>query len=96
MQVPLRGDPDAYLRNSPVMSISRMKTPPLSTSGDKDGAVDSHQGIEMDNLSRRADKPFVLRVYPGENHGLARRPNQIDYQRRISERSIPLILIGTS
>jgi hypothetical protein len=50
----------------------------------------------MGNLVRRADKQFVLRVFPGENHSLARKPNPLDYQRRILERSIPLILIGTS
>ena len=85
MQVPFWEDSDAYLRNSPVLSIPRMKTPLLMAFGDKDGAVDWHQGIEMYNLARRAGKQFVLLVYPGENHGLAKKPNQIDYQRRALE-----------
>jgi dipeptidyl aminopeptidase/acylaminoacyl peptidase len=83
MQVPLWDDPDAYLRNSPVLSIPAMKAPLLMAFGDKDGAVDWHQGIEMYNLARRAGKQFVLLVYPGENHSLAKKPNQLDYQRRI-------------
>jgi dipeptidyl aminopeptidase/acylaminoacyl peptidase len=83
MQVPLWEDPDAYLRNSPVLSIPTMKAPLLMAFGDKDGAVDWHQGIEMYNLARRAGKQFVLLVYPGENHSLAKKPNQLDYQRRI-------------
>jgi dipeptidyl aminopeptidase/acylaminoacyl peptidase len=85
MQVPFWEDSDAYFRNSPVLSIPRMKTPLLVAFGDKDGAVDWHQGIEMYNLARRAGKQFVLLVYPGENHGLAKKPNQIDYQRRALE-----------
>jgi dipeptidyl aminopeptidase/acylaminoacyl peptidase len=85
MQVQFWDDPDAYLRNSPVLSIPRMTTPLLVAFGDKDGSVDWHQGIEMYNLARRAGKQFVLLVYPGENHSLAKKPNQIDYQRRILE-----------
>ena len=53
--------------------------------GDKDGSVDWHQGIEMYNAARRAGKQFVLLVYPGENHHVRRKPNEIDYHRRILE-----------
>jgi dipeptidyl aminopeptidase/acylaminoacyl peptidase len=85
MQVPLWEDREAYLRNSPVFSVHKMKTPLLMAFGDNDGSVDWSQGIEMYNLARRAGKDFVLLVYPGENHGLRKRPNQIDYHRRIIE-----------
>ena len=85
MQVPLWDDREAYLRNSPITNVSKMKTPLLMTFGDKDGAVDWHQGLEMYNMARRAGKDFVLLVYPGENHSLAKKPNQIDYHRRIVE-----------
>ena len=33
--------------------------------------------------SPRAGKQFVLLVYPGENHGLRQKANQIDYHRRL-------------
>jgi hypothetical protein len=36
-------------------------------------------------MARRAGKPFVLLVYPGENHSLAKKPNQLDYHKRIFE-----------
>ena len=85
MEVPFWDDPDSYRRNSPITWIPRMKVPLLVAFGDKDGSVDWHQGIEMYNLARRANKPFVLLVYPGENHGLAKKPNQVDYHRRILE-----------
>jgi len=52
--------------------------------GDADGTVDWHQGIEFYNFARRAGKQdFVLLVYPGEDHGLRKKENQIDYHRRI-------------
>ena len=51
--------------------------------GDKDGSVDWHQGIEYYNAARRAGKQLVMLVYPGENHSVRKKPNQIDYHRRI-------------
>ena len=53
--------------------------------GDKDGAVDWHQGIEMYNAARLAQKPFVMLVYPGENHGLRNEANRVDYHYRVLE-----------
>jgi dipeptidyl aminopeptidase/acylaminoacyl peptidase len=85
MEVPPWEDLDSYMANSPVHNIRNMKTPLLVAFGDKDGAVDWQQGIMMYNAARREDKDFVLLVYPGENHGLARKPNQIDYHRRSLE-----------
>jgi dipeptidyl aminopeptidase/acylaminoacyl peptidase len=85
MEVPFWDDPESYRRNSPVTWIPRMKVPLLVAFGDKDGSVDWHQGIEMYNLARRANKALVLLVYPGENHSLAKKSNQVDYHRRILE-----------
>lgn len=42
-----------------------------------------HQGVELYNSARRAGKHVVLIVYAGEDHGLRKKPNQIDYHRRI-------------
>ncbi len=83
MEVPPWQDPTDYMKNSAVWNIEKMTTPMLVTFGDKDGAVDWHQGIEMYNAARRADKELVLLVYEGENHGLAKKANQIDYHRRV-------------
>ncbi len=85
MEVPFWEDVDAFIRNSPIFGIQNLKTPLLMAFGDKDGSVDWHQGIEMYNAARRAGKQFVLLVYPGENHHVLRKPNQIDYHRRILE-----------
>ncbi|CAN5663520.1 prolyl oligopeptidase family serine peptidase [soil metagenome] len=85
MEVPFWEDTESYIRNSPVFHIERMNTPLLVAFGDKDGAVEFNQGVEMYNAARRAGKDMVLLVYEGENHSLARKPNQLDYHRRIQE-----------
>jgi dipeptidyl aminopeptidase/acylaminoacyl peptidase len=83
MEVTLWDDPQSYIRNSPVYGLPKMTAPLLVAFGDKDGAVDWHQGIEMYNMARRLGKDMVLLVYAGENHSLAKKPNQIDYHNRI-------------
>jgi dipeptidyl aminopeptidase/acylaminoacyl peptidase len=74
-----------HMRNSPMYQASKIKSPLLVAFGDKDGAVDWHQGIEMYSTMRRMEKPFIMLVYADENHGLAKKENQIDYQKRQRE-----------
>ena len=83
MEVPVYEDPASYLRNSATFHVQNMKGALLLAVGDKDGASDWHQDIEMYNLARRAGKQCIMLVYPGENHSLAMKANQMDYQRRI-------------
>ncbi len=83
MEVPPWEDLEAYMNNSPLFSIEDLNTPLLVTFGDKDGAVDWHQGVELYNAARRENKDYVMLVYPGENHSLRQKPNQIDYHNRI-------------
>ena len=86
MAVPFWEDMEAYLRNSPAAKVHELKTPMLMEFGDADGTVDWHQGIEFYNFARRAGRnDFVLLVYPGEDHGLRKKENQIDYHRRINQ-----------
>jgi dipeptidyl aminopeptidase/acylaminoacyl peptidase len=85
MEVPFWEDVESYIRNSPVFHIEDMNTPLLVAFGDKDGAVEFNQGVELYNAARRAGKDMVLLVYEGENHSLAKKPNQIDYHRRIMQ-----------
>jgi hypothetical protein len=61
-----------------------METPLLMTFGDEDGAVDWHQGIVLYNAARRENKDLVMLVYEGENHSLSKKPNRLDYHRRIN------------
>jgi dipeptidyl aminopeptidase/acylaminoacyl peptidase len=76
---------DAYYRNSPVFFAKNVKTPLMILHNDKDGAVDFTQGVEYYNTLRRMGKPVIMLEYVGENHGLARRPNQRDYTVRMKE-----------
>ena len=76
---------DAYFRNSPVFFAKNVKTPLMILHNDKDGAVDFTQGVEYFNTLRRLGKPVIMLEYTGENHGLARRPNQQDYTVRMKE-----------
>jgi dipeptidyl aminopeptidase/acylaminoacyl peptidase len=83
MEVPLWEDLPAYIRNSAVFGIGTMKTPLLLAFGDNDGTVHWHQGVEFYNIARRAKKDVVMLVYGGEDHSNRRKPNQLDYHRRI-------------
>jgi dipeptidyl aminopeptidase/acylaminoacyl peptidase len=83
MEVPIWEDLQAYIRNSAVFGVSTMTTPLLVAFGDNDGTVHWHQGVELYNIARRAKKNVVMLVYGGEDHGLRRKPNQLDYQQRI-------------
>jgi dipeptidyl aminopeptidase/acylaminoacyl peptidase len=83
MEVPLYEDLQAYIRNSAVFGVQNMTTPLLIEVGDSDGTVFFHQGVELYNIARRAKKNVVLLEYAGEDHGLRKKANQIDYQRRI-------------
>ncbi|HEY0875098.1 MAG TPA: prolyl oligopeptidase family serine peptidase [Vicinamibacterales bacterium] len=85
MEVPIYEDLQAYIRNSPVFNVHNMKTPLLLEVGDNDGTVHWHQGVELYNIARRAKKDVVMLAYGGEDHGLRRRANQIDYQKRIHQ-----------
>ena len=85
MQVPLYEDPDAYVRNSAIFGAATMTTPLLIEVGDADGTVFWHQGVELYNIARRAQKDVVLLVYANEDHGLRQKADQIDYHRRILE-----------
>jgi dipeptidyl aminopeptidase/acylaminoacyl peptidase len=82
MQVPLWEDPQAYVRNSTVFALDSLRTPLLVEFGDKDGNVNFWQGVELYNAARRLGKNFVMLVYNDENHGLAKKKNQVDYHRR--------------
>lgn len=85
MDKPFWQDVETYIANSPIFGMDTLETPLLIAFGDKDGAVDWHQGIEMYNAARLAKKQLVMLVYDGENHSLAKKPNQVDYHWRVRE-----------
>jgi dipeptidyl aminopeptidase/acylaminoacyl peptidase len=76
---------DEYMANSPMFQAQSIKTPLLVAFGTSDGAVDWHQGIEMFTTMRRMEKPYIMLVYDGENHSLAKKENQLDYTKKVNE-----------
>jgi hypothetical protein len=83
--VPLYEDLQAYIRNSAIYTAHTMDTNLLLMTGDNDGTVQWHQSVALYNIARRAGRNAVMLQYGGEDHGLRKRQNQIDYHHRIFE-----------
>jgi dipeptidyl aminopeptidase/acylaminoacyl peptidase len=84
MEVAPWEDFQAMLDNSPLAKVHEMPARSmLLEAGADDGTVDPRQGSLFYNYARRAGKHVVLLMYPGEGHGLSKKENQIDYERRI-------------
>jgi dipeptidyl aminopeptidase/acylaminoacyl peptidase len=84
MEVAPWEDMKAMIDNSPLAMIDKMPAKAmLLEAGSEDGTVDPRQASLFYNYARRAGKNVVLLMYPGEGHGLAKKENQVDYERRI-------------
>jgi len=84
MEVAPWEDMKAMIDNSPLATVDKMPAKAmLLMIGQDDGTVDPRQGSLFYNYARRAGKQVVLLSYPGEGHGLSKKENQIDYERRI-------------
>lgn len=84
MEVAPWEDMQAMLANSPLNKVQDMPAKSMLLEvGADDGVVDPRQGSLFYNYARRAGKHVVLLMYPGEGHGLSKKENQIDYERRI-------------
>jgi dipeptidyl aminopeptidase/acylaminoacyl peptidase len=84
MEVAPWEDFDAMLKNSPLHRAHEMAAKSILIEiGSEDPTVDMRQGVLFYNYLRRAGKDAVMLNYPGEGHGLGKRENAIDYQRRI-------------
>ena len=84
MQVAPWEDMPAMIKNSPLDKIHVMPAKSMLVEiGGEDPTVDMRQGVEFYNYARRAGKNVVMLLYPGEGHGLGKKENQVDYERRI-------------
>jgi dipeptidyl aminopeptidase/acylaminoacyl peptidase len=84
MQVAPWEDVPAMIKNSPIDKVQVMPAKSiLMEIGGEDPTVDMRQGVEFYNYARRAGKDAVMLLYPGEGHGLGKRENAVDYERRI-------------
>jgi dipeptidyl aminopeptidase/acylaminoacyl peptidase len=84
MEVAPWEDMKAMIDNSPQAKVDQMPVKAmLLQAGADDGTVDPRQASLFFNYARRAGKNVVLLMYPGEGHGLGKKENQLDYERRI-------------
>jgi dipeptidyl aminopeptidase/acylaminoacyl peptidase len=79
-EVPLR-----YIENSPIFWVDKIQTPLMYMHNDQDGAVPWYQGIEFIMALRRLGKEAYMFNYVGEDHGLRKRVNQVDWTIRMAE-----------
>jgi hypothetical protein len=79
-KVPLR-----YIENSPIFWVDKIETPLMYMHNDQDGAVPWYQGIEFIMALRRLGKEAYMFNYIGEQHGLRKRINQVDWTIRMAE-----------
>lgn len=77
--------PLRYLENSPLFFADKIETPLLILHNDKDDAVPWYQGIEFYIALRRLSKPAWLLDYNGEPHGIMKRQNRMDFNRRMQQ-----------
>lgn len=78
-------NPDVYLENSPVFNLDKVTTPVLILHNDDDGAVPWYQGIEYFVGLRRLGKPAWMLNYNDEPHWPVKRPNRIDFNKRLEQ-----------
>ena len=76
---------DLYEQQSPVYNVRNIKTPFLILQGTADGAVDWIEGLQFFNAARRNGKEVIFLSYPNENHHLAIKENQKDFQIRMKQ-----------
>ena len=77
--------PDLYMENSPIFNIDKVNTPVLILHNDKDGAVPWYQGIEFFVAMRRLGKPCWMLNYNDEPHWPLKRPNRLDFNKRMEQ-----------
>ncbi|ULQ54489.1 alpha/beta hydrolase family protein [Flavihumibacter fluvii] len=77
--------PELYLKNSPLFSADKIRTPLLLLHNDKDDAVPWYQGIELFSALRRLGKPVWMVSYNDELHGIIERRNRKDWTIRMAQ-----------
>jgi dipeptidyl aminopeptidase/acylaminoacyl peptidase len=78
-------DPALYDRISPITTADRLRVPLLIIHADEDRNVVPQQTYHLADELNRLRKPFELRMYYGEAHGLADPAHQLDsYERMVA------------
>ncbi|MGH4036161.1 S9 family peptidase [Actinomycetota bacterium Odt1-20B] len=74
--------PHLHDRNSPISSVSRIRTPVLILHGEQDTNVPLGQAVHFHRALRHFGVEHEFIVYPREGHGLHERAHQLDALRR--------------
>ena len=77
--------PDLYIKNSPLFTADKIKTPLLLMHNDADGSVPWYQSIELFTAMKRLGKKVWLLEYNGEDHNLVERKNRKDLSVRLGQ-----------
>lgn len=85
MEVPLSEDPEAYIRNSPILHAKGMQTPLLLLHNDMDTQSSYLQSRSFFIVLRDLQKKVWWLNYKGEGHGVEKTASYIDYNRRVME-----------
>ena len=71
--------PDLYIKNSPIFSADKVKTPILIIHNEHDGNAPFAQGLEWFLAFRRLGKKAWMLQYDEETHGVSFKKNYVDY-----------------
>jgi dipeptidyl aminopeptidase/acylaminoacyl peptidase len=77
--------PDIYIRNSPIWSSDRLRTPTMVIHGNDDWRVSPEQGEQLFSALQKMGVPSVYVNFPGEQHGVRAKANRTLYNRLLLE-----------
>lgn len=72
-----------YDDRSPIMHVSKVKTPTLLVHGETDAKISSLQAWEFFTALKVLGVEAELALYPGTGHGITNRAQQADYLQRV-------------
>jgi len=77
--------PEMYIRESAVFNAKNMNTPLLLFHGTADSVVLWEHSFGLYSILRFLKKPVIFLSYGGEGHGLRKKANRLDIQKRLKE-----------
>ena len=77
--------PEIYIRESAVFNAKNMNTPLLLFHGTADNVVQWEHSFGLFSILRFLKKPVIFLSYRGEGHGMRKKGNRLDLQKRLKE-----------
>jgi len=76
---------EMFIRESAVFNVKNMDTPLLLYHGTADKVVNWEHSFGLYSILRFLKKPVVFLSYRGEGHGIRKKSNRLDLQKRLKE-----------